>query len=87
VGPRAGLDDVEKRKFYPESELRPLRREARSQSRYRLRYLLKCQIFSLRKVLSRAVLPGIPFLLQMGIKPGRPQGKKNGATRKAGKTK
>jgi hypothetical protein len=40
VGPRAGLDDVEKRKFLtlPGLELRPLRRPARSQSLYRLRY-------------------------------------------------
>jgi hypothetical protein len=35
----------------------------------------------------RAVIPGIPSLLQMGIKPGRPQGKKNGATWEAGKMK
>jgi hypothetical protein len=41
VGPRAGLDDVEKRKFLtlPGLELRPLRRPARSQSLYRLLYL------------------------------------------------
>jgi hypothetical protein len=34
VGPRAGLDDVEKRKFFtlPGLELRPLGRPARSQS-------------------------------------------------------
>jgi hypothetical protein len=40
VGPRAGLDDVEKRKFLtlPGLELRPLGRPARSQSLYRLRY-------------------------------------------------
>jgi hypothetical protein len=40
VDPRAGLDDVEKRKFLtlPGLELRPLRRPARSQSLYRLRY-------------------------------------------------
>jgi hypothetical protein len=39
-GPRAGLDDVEKGKFLtlPGLELRPLRRPARSQSLYRLRY-------------------------------------------------
>jgi hypothetical protein len=38
VGPRAGLDDVEKRKFLtlPRLELRPLGRPARSQSLYRL---------------------------------------------------
>jgi hypothetical protein len=40
VGPRAGMDDVEKRKFLtlPGLELRPLDRPARSQSLYRLRY-------------------------------------------------
>jgi hypothetical protein len=40
VGPSAGLDDVEKRKFLtlPGQELRPLRRPAHSQSLYRLRY-------------------------------------------------
>jgi hypothetical protein len=38
--PRAGLDDLEKRKFLtlPGLELRTLRRPARSQSLYRLRY-------------------------------------------------
>jgi hypothetical protein len=38
VGPRAGLDDVEKRNFLilPELELRPLGRSARNQSLYRL---------------------------------------------------
>jgi hypothetical protein len=40
VGPRAGLDDVERRKFLPllRLELQPLGRPARSQSLYRLRY-------------------------------------------------
>jgi hypothetical protein len=40
VGPRAGLDDVEKRKFLylPGLELRPLGRPLRSQSLYRLHY-------------------------------------------------
>jgi hypothetical protein len=40
VGPRAGLDDVENRKFLtlPGLELRLLGRPARSQSLYRLRY-------------------------------------------------
>jgi hypothetical protein len=40
LGPRAGLDDAEKRKFLtqPELELRPLRRPVRNQSLYRLRY-------------------------------------------------
>jgi hypothetical protein len=41
VGPKAGLDDMEERKFLPilGLELRPLGRPARSQSLYRLRYL------------------------------------------------
>jgi hypothetical protein len=40
VGPRAGLDNADKRKFLtlPGLELRPLGRPARSQSLYRLRY-------------------------------------------------
>jgi hypothetical protein len=40
VDPRAGLDDLEKRKFFTlsELELRPLGRPSRSQSLYRLRY-------------------------------------------------
>jgi hypothetical protein len=40
VDPRAGLDDVEKRKFLtlPRLELRSLGRPARNQSLYRLRY-------------------------------------------------
>jgi hypothetical protein len=40
VGPRAGLDDVEKRKFLTLRglEIRSLGRPARSQSLYRLRY-------------------------------------------------
>jgi hypothetical protein len=44
VDPRAGLDDMEKRKFLilPGLELRPLGRPARSQSLYRLRYTGSC---------------------------------------------
>jgi hypothetical protein len=40
VGPRAGLDDVEKREFLtlPGLKRRPLGRPSRSQSLYRLRY-------------------------------------------------
>jgi hypothetical protein len=40
MDPKAGLDDVENRKFLtlPELELRPLGHAARSQSLYRLRY-------------------------------------------------
>jgi hypothetical protein len=42
VDPRAGLDDLEKRKFFtlPELELRPLSRPVRSQSLYRLRFVV-----------------------------------------------
>jgi hypothetical protein len=41
IGPKAGLDDVEKRKFLtlPGLELLPLGRPAHSQSLYRLSYL------------------------------------------------
>jgi hypothetical protein len=41
VAPRAGLDDLEKRKFLtlPELEIRPIVRSARRQSLYRLPYL------------------------------------------------
>jgi hypothetical protein len=40
VDPRARLDDVERRKFFPlsEQELRPLGRPARNQLLYRLSY-------------------------------------------------
>jgi hypothetical protein len=40
VGPRAGLEDMEKRKFLTllGLELRPLGRPARNQSLYRMRY-------------------------------------------------
>jgi hypothetical protein len=46
VGPRAGLDDMENRKFLPTQglELRPLGRPARSQSLYRLRYPVLWQL-------------------------------------------
>jgi hypothetical protein len=42
VDPRAGLDDLEKRKFLtlPGLELQPLRRPARSQSLYRLLHFM-----------------------------------------------
>jgi hypothetical protein len=45
VGPRTGLDDVERRKTLslPGLELRPLGRWARSQSLYRLPYL-QCRV-------------------------------------------
>jgi hypothetical protein len=51
VGPRAGLDAVEKRKFLtlPGLELRPLGRPARSQSLYRLHYLGAQSLYSNRK--------------------------------------
>jgi hypothetical protein len=47
VGPRTGLDDVEKRKFLilPGLELRPLGRPARSHSLYRPRYPCSLQNF------------------------------------------
>jgi hypothetical protein len=47
VGPRAGLDDVEERKFLilPGLELRPLARPTRSQSLYRLRYQARLSEF------------------------------------------
>jgi hypothetical protein len=50
VGPRAGLNDVEKRKFLtlPGLELPPLRRPARSQSLYRLCYKFECYISYVR---------------------------------------
>jgi hypothetical protein len=38
VGPRAGLDDVEKTKFFTLPGLRPLCRPSRNESLYRLRY-------------------------------------------------
>jgi hypothetical protein len=38
--PRAGMDDVEKRKFLTLPDLRPLGRPARSQSLYRLRLII-----------------------------------------------
>jgi hypothetical protein len=40
VSPRAGLDDMEKWKFFPPPGLESLGRTARSQSLYRLRYQL-----------------------------------------------
>jgi hypothetical protein len=48
VNPRAGLDDVEKRKFLtlPGLELRPLGRIARSQSLYRLGYPGSCLLLT-----------------------------------------
>jgi hypothetical protein len=54
VGPRVGLDDVEKRKFFtlPELELRPLGRPARTQSLYRLRYPVSHLSQFLRKTIS-----------------------------------
>jgi hypothetical protein len=56
VGPRAGLDYVEKRKFLtlPGLELRPLSRPARSQSLYRLRYPGSCKPIG-HEVYSRAI--------------------------------
>jgi hypothetical protein len=53
VGPRAGLDDVEKRKFLSlsELELRPLGRPARSQSLYRLWFKKEVVVVSHKNVL------------------------------------
>jgi hypothetical protein len=62
VDPRAGLDDVEKRKFLtiPGLELGPLGRPARSQSPYRLlgyqtRTMIKCDTYRvlIEKLLER----------------------------------
>jgi hypothetical protein len=56
VGPRAGMDDVEKRKFLtlPGLEPRPLGRLSRSQSLYRLSYPGSCQwLKSLRRRICR----------------------------------
>jgi hypothetical protein len=49
VGPRAGLEDVERRKLFTllGLKLRPLGRSARSQSLYRLRYPGSEQILTL----------------------------------------
>jgi hypothetical protein len=52
VSPRAGLDDVEKRKFLtlPGLDLRPLNRAARSQLIYRSRYSgCTCRVTELKK--------------------------------------
>jgi hypothetical protein len=65
VGPRAALDDVEKRKFLalPGLELRPLGRPARNQSLYRVRYLgtsLLCNnFFNLYKNIVHVLEPAI----------------------------
>jgi hypothetical protein len=55
VNPRAGLDDVEKRKFIalPGLELRPLGRPARSQSLYWLRYPGSLHLFIIYTVSER----------------------------------
>jgi hypothetical protein len=47
VGPRAGLDDLDKRKFLtlPGLELRPISRPAGSESLYRLSYVLTNNIW------------------------------------------
>jgi hypothetical protein len=60
VGPRAGLDDVERRKFLtlPQLELRPLARPARSQSLYRLSYPASSQS-NCRKADIKMYLTGI----------------------------
>jgi hypothetical protein len=55
MGLRAGLDDVEKRKFLtlPRLELRPLGHPAHSQSLYQLRYM--------------TLLPGVYVILSCGL--------------------
>jgi hypothetical protein len=55
VDPRAGLEDVEKRKFFllPGLEIRPLGRPARSQSLYRLPYPGCTGLGRLNKILVR----------------------------------
>jgi hypothetical protein len=60
VDPRAGLDDLEKRKFFTLSglELRPLSRPASSQSLYRLRYPS-----SVQKTLSNKHI-AVPYILK-----------------------
>jgi hypothetical protein len=65
VGPRAGLDDVEKSKFLtlPGLELRLLGRPARSQSLYRLRlleiYVLSIAYFKSQIVTDMGLFPGV----------------------------
>jgi hypothetical protein len=56
---RAGLNDLEKRKFLtlPRLELRPLSRPARSQSLYRLRYPSSYTVCVVSKKRRRIVLP------------------------------
>jgi hypothetical protein len=50
VDPTVGLDEVEKRQFFtlPRFELRTLRRPARSQSLFQLRYVGIKKIYALR---------------------------------------
>jgi hypothetical protein len=61
VGPRTGLDDVEKRKFLPLPglELRPLCRSARNKSLYRMCYpYSRCVIRSFVIYIPRQILLG-----------------------------
>jgi hypothetical protein len=64
---RAGLDDMEKRKFLPPPrlELRPLGRPARSQSLYRLSYII---IITYAKDLDHLVLRLVNWRLYLYYK-------------------
>jgi hypothetical protein len=59
VGPRAGLDDVGKRKFLtlPGLELGPLCRPARRQSQYRLRYPWRLEKLPVRSAYYAGLIP------------------------------
>jgi hypothetical protein len=65
VGPRAGLDDVEKRKFLtlPGLELRTLGRPARSQPLYRLGYGLDDRGVAVRVPVGSSSSPFSPDIL------------------------
>jgi hypothetical protein len=71
VDPRAGLDDLEKRKFLtlPGLELQPLSRPACSQTLYRLLYLYIHSPIRLHGVVLNLLSTGttlpLPYLLQL----------------------
>jgi hypothetical protein len=64
VGPRVGLDDVEKRKSLTGLELPPLRRPARSESLYWLRYPGSHVYFKINRQVCHRLL-----LLSINLKP------------------